>query len=319
MQVLLNGLKAAAEPTRLRILALCAHGEVNVSDLTQILGQSQPRVSRHLKLLVEAGLVDRFREGTFAFFRLADDGANAELARTIVNLVAADDDVLVSDLARLAQIKEARAAAASAYFRENADRWDEIRALHIDEREVERAMTALLPTGDLGDVLDLGTGTGRILALLSARANRAVGIDLSREMLAVARANLERLGLRNWQIRQGDLYGLPLGDASFDLAVMHLVLHYIEDPADAIVETARVLRPGGRLLIVDFAAHGIETLRQEQRHRWLGFTDGQIGGWLSRAGFETETPVGLTGTPLTVKIWPGIRRSDALRSTLPAA
>ncbi len=311
MDTLLMGLRAAAEATRLRILVLCAHGELSVSDLTAILGQSQPRVSRHLKLLCEAGLLDRFREGTYAWFRLAERGACADLARTLVDLIPPDDTALALDLKRLEALKRTRAAAAAAYFSENAARWDEIRSLHIADSEVEQALAALLPEGRIGDLLDLGTGTGRILAVLADRAQRAVGIDLSREMLAVARANLDRAGLRHAQVRQGDLYQLPLADASFDVAVMHQVLHFLEEPAAALAEAARVLRPGGRLLIADFAPHDLATLRTDHAHRWPGFSDAEVTGWLRLAGLDCEAPVALPGDKLTVTIWPARRRADA--------
>ena len=192
MNRLLDGLKAVAEPTRLRILSLCAHAELSVSDLTQILGQSQPRVSRHLKLLTEAGLLDRFREGPFAFYRLAGDGASAALAASLADLVPLDDPLAQRDLDRLAAIKAERAQAAADYFRANAGRWDVIRRMHVADSEVEQALLASLPTGPLGDVVDLGTGTGRMLELVAGRASRLVGIDRSREMLALARAKLER-------------------------------------------------------------------------------------------------------------------------------
>jgi ArsR family transcriptional regulator len=307
MDQLLNGLKAAAEPTRLRLLALCGRGELSVSDLTAILGQSQPRVSRHLRLLADAGLLDRFREGTFAYFRLAEQGPCAGLARTLVDQIPDNDPDLAMDLRRLDAIKAQRAQAAAAYFRDNAARWDELRALHIADSEVERRLIELLPDGRIGDLADLGTGTGRMLALLGPRARRAVGIDSSREMLSIARANLEREGLANVQVRLGDLYQLPLADRCFDVAVIHHVLHYMEDPVDVLAEAARVLRPGGRLLLADFAAHHVETLRSEHAHRWLGFADEQVAAWLRDAGFEADAPIHLAGDPLTVTIWPALR------------
>ena len=311
MDRVLMGLKSAAEPTRLRILSLCAHGELSVTDLTTILGQSQPRVSRHLKLLCDAGLLSRYREGTFALFRLADRGAGADLARTLVDLVPEDDAVLARDLKRLESVKTERAEQAAAYFRENAGRWDEIRKLHIADSEVERSIVDLLPEGEIGDLLDLGTGTGRMMLVLGGRSRRAVGIDLSREMLAVARANLERSDLRDWQVRQGDLFQLPLSSESFDVAVMHQVLHYLEDPLDALVEAARVMRPGGQFLVVDFALHDVVALRSEHAHRWLGFADEEVVRWMARAGFDCDTPRHLPGTPLTVTIWSGRRRAAA--------
>ncbi|MGE0724688.1 MAG: ArsR/SmtB family transcription factor, partial [Alphaproteobacteria bacterium] len=270
MQDLLNGLRAAAEPTRLRLLALCAHGELTVSELTQILGQSQPRVSRHLKLLCEAGLLDRYREGTWALFRLAAGEPGGALAQSLVDRIPADDETVARDLQRLAAIKVGRAEQAAAYFRANAARWDQIRSLYVDEREVERALLELLPQADAGDLLDVGTGTGRIVELFGRRGVRAVGVDLSRDMLGVARANLERADLRQCQVRFADAYQLPMAAASFDAVTFHLVLHYLDDPAEAIAEAARVLRPGGRLVVVDFAPHELEQLRADHAHRRLG-------------------------------------------------
>ncbi len=315
MDRLVTELRAAAEPTRLRILALCADGELSVSDLTHILGQSQPRVSRHLKLLGEAGLLERIREGTFAYFRVAQLGPGAVLARMLVGLLPADDPVARLDRERLQALKRGRAEAAMAYFRENAAQWDEIRALHIADSEVERAVLELVPESGIGDLLDLGTGTGRMLTLLGNRVDRAVGLDMSKEMLAVARANLDRAGLPHCQVRLGDLYQLPLSGDSVDVAIMHQVLHYLEDPADALAEAARVLRPGGQLLVIDFDRHDVETLRSEHAHRWMGFGDDQIRDWLSAAGLQADDPVRLPGSPLTVIIWPSRRPADAAVAT----
>ncbi|MCK6449422.1 MAG: metalloregulator ArsR/SmtB family transcription factor [Alphaproteobacteria bacterium] len=303
MDELLSGLRAAAEPSRLRLLALCAHAELTVSELTQILGQSQPRVSRHLKLLCEAGLLDRCREGTWVFYRVAQHGPGAELTRGLIDLIPPDDATLGRDLARLGDVRRARAEAAAAYFRANAARWDEIRSLHVDDRVVEGALLEMLPRQGIADLLDIGTGTGRMLELFAERVEHAVGIDMSREMLAVARANLDKTGRRNCLVRQGDMYQLPLPDRSFDAVIIHQVLHYADEPAEAIAEAARVLRPGGRLVVVDFAPHELEHLRSEHAHRRLGFRDDEIAGWCRAAGLEPEPVVRLAGDPLTVNIW----------------
>jgi ubiquinone/menaquinone biosynthesis C-methylase UbiE len=300
MDQLLIGLRAAAEPTRLRLLALCSRAELTVSEITQALGQSQPRVSRHLKLLCEAGLLDRVREGNWVFYRLA---RGDRLARTLLDLLPEGDAAVALDAERLDGIKRARAAAAQAYFRENAAQWDRIRSLYVDERLVEAALLDLLPEGSVRDLLDIGTGTGRMLELFGPHLERAVGIDLSREMLAVARVNLERAGIGNCDVRQADMYQLPLPSLSFDAVIVHQVLHYAERPGAAIAEAARVLRPGGRLVVVDFAPHDVEFLRTEQRHRRLGFADDEILLWCRAAGLEPGVSRHLTGGKLTVALW----------------
>ena len=308
MEQLLSGLRAVGEPTRLRLVALCAHGELSVSELTQILSQSQPRVSRHLKLLVEAGLLERFREGAAVYYRLADRTDPAFLARTVVDLLPDDDSELNRDLQRLDQVKQKRADMARAYFSENAARWNEIRALHVPEVQLEQEFVKIIGKEPVADFLDIGTGTGRILELLAEKVERGMGIDVSSEMLTVARTNLEAANLRNVHVRQGDMYNIPVDDQSIDLATLHLVLHYSDDPRQVIEEAARVLRPNGRLVIVDFLTHNEEQLRSEHRHHRLGFDDDEIKDWLADSGLQADTPVGLQGDPLTVKIWPAVRQ-----------
>jgi len=309
---LLAALRAVAEPTRLRLLVLCARGELTVSELAQILGQSQPRVSRHLKLLCEAGLLDRFREGSWVFYRLSTHGPAGALSRHLVAACGEADETIALDLQRLASIKRQRAEAAAAYFRDNAARWDHIRSLYIDEREVETALTDIIVGVAPRDLLDIGTGTGRIIEILGPRVETALGIDQSREMLSVARVNLERAGLVNGLVRLGDMYQLPLQDASFDAVVIHQVLHYADRPAVVIAEAARVLRPGGLLALVDFAPHQLEFLRDEHAHRRLGFADADIEEWCRAAGLDLAPPCALPGDPLTVMVWTA-RRTPPLR------
>src|SRR5258708_33540824 len=252
---LLEGLKAGAEPPRLRRLAVLAQGEMTGSELTGILGQSQPRVSRHLKLLCDAGLLERLPEGSWVFYRLArnvhgEGGEGAAVARRLVDMLPTDDPVLARDLQGYLAVREERAGAAAEYFRRNAAHWNEIRSLHIDEREVERALLALLPAerprGPAFELLDIGTGTGRILELFGDRGANATGIDLSRERLSVARANLPPTTLRNCSVRQGDMYRLPWPGPSFDAVTIHQVLHFADDPGRVIGEAARLLPPRGR-------------------------------------------------------------------------
>ena len=303
MDHLLAGLRAAAEPTRLRLLALCARAELTVSDLTQVLGQSQPRVSRHLKLLCDAGLLDRFREGAWAFYRLAQRGPGGELANRLLDMIPVNDGALALDMARLEGIKATRATVAARYFGENASSWDSIRAMHVDETEVEAALLRSFDGMVIADLLDLGTGTGRVLELLAPRIERGLGIDQSREMLGVARANLQRAGFNHCSVRQADLFQLPLPPDSFDAVTIHQVLHYLEDPSIAVREAVRVLRPGGRLLVVDFAPHELEELREHHAHRRLGFRDAEVRDWMSAAGLVPVGEQHLTGHPLTVALW----------------
>ncbi|MFL5266278.1 MAG: ArsR/SmtB family transcription factor [Stellaceae bacterium] len=325
MDHLLAALRAIAEPTRLRLVALCARGELTVSELTQILGQSQPRVSRHLKLLCEAGLLDRFREGSWVFYRMSQTGPVSGLARQLVATCDDSDPTMALDLQRLSAIKRQRADLASAYFRENAARWHRIRSLYVDEIEVEEALSEIVGAADPRDLLDIGTGTGRILEILAPRVERALGIDQSREMLSVARVNLERAGLENASVRLGDMYQLALPDDSFDAVVIHQVLHYADRPAAAIAEAARVLRPTGILVLVDFAPHSLEFLRDEHAHRRLGFSDAEVAEWCRATGLDPSSPRYLPGNPLTVVIWTAVgpaahlRLGAGLRQGAPAA
>ncbi|MCJ2043295.1 metalloregulator ArsR/SmtB family transcription factor [Methylobacterium sp. J-078] len=299
-------LRAAAEETRLRILALLAAGELSVSDLTDILGQSQPRISRHLKLLVEAGLVERHREGAWAFFRLVED--RAALVAPLVAGLDSGRAPLSEDFARLEAVRAQRAEAAQAFFARLAPKWDRLRSLHVPEATVEAAVLDVLGDRPIQNLVDLGTGTGRMLGLLAGRAVRAVGLDSNHAMLSVARANLERMGLARVDLRQGDIHAPPFGRAGFDLVVVHQVLHYLDDPARALREAARLVAPGGRLLVVDFAPHDLEFLRETQAHRRLGFAPEQVTGWLDDAGLPTVTTRDLAPTDevedqLTVTLW----------------
>ena len=314
MDHLLEGLRAAAEVTRLRILALCSETELSVSELTQILKQSQPRVSRHLKLMVAAGLLERFREGAWAFYRIAEAGSNRRLARTLLELVPEDDPVRLRDKEQLDAVRQDRARRAADFFSENAHNWDYIRRLHVDDGSIERALTDILPPQKGWDHIDIGTGTGRILEIVAQHTGRAIGIDLSHEMLTVARSNLARNKLSNCHVRYGDMRQLEIEPESFDVATFHLVLHYADDPALVIREAARLLRPGGRIIVIDFASHNELRLRDVHAHRWLGFTDSEVKSWFRDAELNPATSVQLAGTPLTVCLWSADRPGKSWRA-----
>jgi ubiquinone/menaquinone biosynthesis C-methylase UbiE len=305
---LISGLRAAGEDTRLRILALLDEGELTVTDLTDILGQSQPRVSRHLKLMAEAGLIERAREGAWAFFCIADRDGIGQLARALIDRIDTEDSIIAMDRERLHAVRAQRAEAAQVFFSRHAAEWDRIRSLHAPEAVVEAAIRAIIGDKPIGSLLDLGTGTGRMVSLFGGLSGRIVGIDASHAMLAVARANLERDGIKGVELRQGDIYALPVDRNAFDLVLVHQVLHFLDDPARAIREAAQTLVPGGRMIVVDFAPHDLEFLRETQAHRRLGFSESQMREWLEEAGLDVIghqdiAPPQSGGAQLTVSIF----------------
>lgn len=323
LSTLVTRLRAAGEPTRLRILHLLALGELTVSELTLILNQSQPRVSRHLKLLLEAGLIERLPEGAWVFYRLAEAGSSAgagAFAGSLVGALGRDDVRLAADRLRRDEVTRTRAEAAARYFAANAADWSRVRALYLPEADIETAALELLGPGPIDLLVDLGTGTGRMLEVLAGLYNRAVGFDLSHDMLSVARVNLERSATRHAHVRHGDLFALPLQPGSADAVVLHQVLHYLDSPAAAVAASARLLAPGGKLLIVDFAPHTLEFLRTEHAHRRLGFASDEVRRWIEHAGLEMAAVRELhapraPGTPetLTVTLWLGCARVPASR------
>jgi ubiquinone/menaquinone biosynthesis C-methylase UbiE/DNA-binding transcriptional ArsR family regulator len=307
-------LRAAGDPTRLRLLLLLHEAELTVSELTEIVGQSQPRVSRHLKLLCDAGLIQRFKEGSWVFYRSADRGEPAQFARSLVASIEIVAEPFHSDRRRLEDVRRARQEAAAAFFTANASNWERIRALHAPEQDVESAILDIVQKLAREAVLDAGTGTGRMLELLAPQIRQGTGVDVSADMLAIARDRLERIGARHCQIRLADIHRLPFPGGTamqgFDLAIFHQVLHYLEDPQSAVVEAARVLRPKGNVLIVDFAPHDVEFCRSELAHRRLGFADEEVRGWFEAAGLKQalmrSVAAGQSGK-LTVKLWLGAK------------
>ena len=298
--------RALGDATRLRIVQLVRRMELSVGELAQVLGQSQPRVSRHVKILCDAGLLARRKEGSWVFVALGKPDAVGPMAAALDGWQG-EDHWAVADAARLQAVRADRAAAAAAWFEAHAGEWDAIRSLHIAEEQVEAAMAVVLGEGPLGTLVDIGTGTGRILELFGTQADHALGIDRSSEMLRLARAKLQGRA----ELRQADLYALPLADGAADVAVLHHVLHFAEDPAAAIGEAARALGPGGRLLIADFAPHDREELRQRDAHVRLGFDDAQVASWFVAAGLAMARTETLEGGELTVKLWLG--RKDGVR------
>jgi ArsR family transcriptional regulator len=316
-------LKAVAEPTRLRILVLLAKGELNVKDLTRILGQSQPRISRHLKLMAEAGLISRIADGSWAYFQVVDRGPRGALVRGILEAIDEQDAAIERDRSRAEQVKQERQAAAQDYFRDHAVEWDRIRALHVTESEVEAAVREALGPGPFRLLVDLGTGTGRMLELLADRFERGIGFDINHSMLAYARGNLDRAGIRHAGLKHGDLYDVALADGAADAVIMHQVLHFLGEPQLALREAARLLAPGGCLVIADFAPHKMEFLREDFAHQRLGFASEQVGQWLAEAGLAEVAARDLAaaepgdGGKLTVTVWTA--RKSGSRPPEPAA
>ena len=311
-------LRALADPTRLRIMRLLAAMELAVGELAQVLGQSQPRVSRHVRILCDAGLAERRKEGSWVFLRsaIAEDRAPplGAAAAHLLNVGERDDAQfaarVLEDRRHLAAIRAAREGTAANYFARHAGDWDTLRSLHCPDEPVEAALAEALGNGSLGQLLDVGTGTGRMAELFANRAVRVIAFDKSPEMLRIARARLQHLPAPEVHLVQGDFTALPFEERQFDTVLFHQVLHYAQAPEDVLAEAARVTKPDGQIAIVDFAAHDREELRSQHAHARLGFSDEQMLALLSEAGFVGAPPVALPGSPLTVKIWTG-RRTTA--------
>ena len=309
-----------ADPTRLRILMLLRAMELSVGEIAQVLGQSQPRVSRHVKILIDAGLAERRKEGSWVFLSLGERGRLEPLFQLLDRWSELDGETATTaaDAARLAAVRADRAAAAERYFASHAEEWDALRSLHVAETEVEAAIGRALGVesrdpSSLGRLIDIGTGTGRMIELFGPSATQSLGIDRSPEMLRLARVKLAEAGLAGAELRQGDIYALPLPSGSAETVIIHQVLHYAQNPAAAVSEAARLLAPGGRLLIVDFAPHEREELRSRDAHVRLGFADDAILKYLEEAGLEGRVVEHLEGGELTVTLWVGEQPQSKLK------
>lgn len=317
MKDLLDQMKAAAEPTRLRILVVLDRVELTVGELCRVLEQSQPRVSRHLKLLCDAGLLVRTPEGTSVFYRLVSEGSARHYVDTILDMVDQEDPALVRDRERLMFVRAERAEAAAEYFSTIATSWDQIRDLHVSDSEVEAVMLDAVDGARVANLLDVGTGTGRVLEVFADQITNGLGIDLSREMLGVARSRLDEQGHTHCKVRQGNVYDLEVASGTMDVAVLHHVLHFLDDPAQALHQTARTLKAGGRLVVVDFAPHDLELLRTDYAHHRLGFADNEVTSWCEAAGLVDIAVEHLRhhdvndGEGLTVSVWTARQHPNA--------
>ncbi|WP_295198774.1 metalloregulator ArsR/SmtB family transcription factor [uncultured Brevundimonas sp.] len=303
-----EALRAAGEPTRLRLLSLLAGEELSVMEMSRILDQSQPRVSRHLKLMTDAGLIERFPDGARVYYRLSHDAQARRLIDTVLDILA--EDAGEADHRRLDEVRKDREEAAASYFEQVAPQWDRLRSLYVSESAVEAALEKAVGPGPFERVVDLGTGSGRMLTLFGKKAKMSVGLDLSQNMLNIARTNVTKAGVEQVELRHGDIFATRLPAASADLVIVHQVLHYLSDPSAAVAEAARLVSPGGRLVIIDFAPHDFEHMREAHQHRRLGFADSEINGWLVDGGLSPSAPVALPhdAEGLTVTIWTAERR-----------
>ena len=290
MDHLIKALKATGEPTRLRILAALTQYELTVTELVSLLGQSQPRVSRHLKLLLEAGLVSRFQEGSWVFQRLNESSLTAQ----ITQMIDLRDPALKQDSDRLGRIKVENARLATDYFAANAGDWDQVRNMVGSDENIEVAMLKQIQGRNFKNMIDMGTGTGRIVELFADRAKKITAYDSSQEMLKLARSKFEQAGLSHCQARLGDITTLPAANASADLITIHQVLHYLDSPFAVIEEARRLLTADGLILIVDFAKHQHEFLRTKHAHRRLGFANSEIQFWCENNQLSLEHSQKLT-------------------------
>ncbi|WEK39360.1 MAG: metalloregulator ArsR/SmtB family transcription factor [Candidatus Brevundimonas colombiensis] len=303
-----EALRAAGEPTRLRVLSLLAGEELSVMEMSRILDQSQPRVSRHLKLMTDAGLIERFPDGARVYYRLSHDAQARRLIDTVLDILA--EDAGEADHRRLDEVRKDREEAAVSYFEQVAPQWDRLRSLYVSESAVEAALEKAVGPGPFERVVDLGTGSGRMLTLFGKKAKMSVGLDLSQNMLNIARTNVTKAGVEQVELRHGDIFATRLPAASADLVIVHQVLHYLSDPSAAVAEAARLVSPNGRLVIIDFAPHDFEHMREAHQHRRLGFADSEINGWLLDGGLTPSAPIALPhdAEGLTVTIWTAERR-----------
>lgn len=303
-----EALRAAGEPTRLRLLSLLAGEELSVMEMSRILDQSQPRVSRHLKLMTDAGLIERFPDGARVYYRLSHDAQARRLIDTVLDILA--EDAGEADHRRLDEVRKDREEAAASYFEQVAPQWDRLRSLYVSESAVEAALEKAVGPGPFERVVDLGTGSGRMLTLFGKKAKMSVGLDLSQNMLNIARTNVTKAGVEQVELRHGDIFATRLPAASADLVIVHQVLHYLSDPSAAVAEAARLVSPGGRLVIIDFAPHDFEHMREAHQHRRLGFADSEINAWLVDGGLTPSAPIALPhdAEGLTVTIWTAERR-----------
>ena len=319
MDAIATYLKTLGHPDRLRILALLSQGELTVSELVQILGLSQPRVTQYIKSLEQVGIVERMREGSWVFSRLKrGQQANSAILAATLAALAGENALLDSDRDSLNKVRDDRSRQAEAFFASVANDLDQLGHEYLPQADIETALLSLVPGQEFSRMVDLGTGTGGMLKLFAPHIRSGVGVDDSVEMLRVARHTLSDDAYMHISIQQADLQDAPLKDGAADLVTLHQVLHFLEEPARAVNEAARLLVDDGHLLITDFALHDFDSYHEKYSHRRLGFSDQDMHQLLSDYGFELDQvrtlPASGPTTP-DVKIWHAIKTSNALLAT----
>lgn len=291
----LETLKALADPTRLQLLLLLGQSELTVQELTEILGMGQSRISRHLKILAEAGLVAVKRQGTWGYYRQGlDNPLFAEIWPALRNRLQANPAQLEFQR-RLAAVLEGRRRRSADFFERHARQWDALASRVLPMANYRPALEAALPNCRL--LLEVGLGTGGLLPVLRQRAERVVGVDQSQAMLQQASLRLARLQLDGVDLRLGEMTHLPLADAEADAVVLNMVLHHAPQPERVFRELARVVAPGGRVLVADLQRHEQEWVREDIADQWLGFEQAELRGWLESSGLEFEEYLPIAGTP----------------------
>jgi len=302
-------LKTLGHPERLRILTVLSRGELTVSEIVQILNLSQPRVTQYIKSLETAGIIERLKEGSWVFSRIKRGNASVSaIVATTLATLPANDPILEADLRRLEDVRAVRSIAADAFFANVANDSGTLGDEYIPKANIEKMLLKMTGKGPFAYMVDLGTGTGRMLEVFADRVTRGSGIDNNAHMLKVARHKLAENNYNHIRVRQGDLSSTPLAGGQADLVTLHQVLHYLDDPLSAILEAARLLSPTGIILIADFEAHNQEEFREDYAHRRLGFEDKDLEDWFLVAGLHLNgiETIKTQGNRPNVKIWRGV-------------
>ena len=301
----IDALRAISEPTRFRLTRLCAQGELTVSELMRIVGQSQPRVSRHLKLLQDAGVLESFREQHWVFYRVAQNSPSQQLVSDLLQHLPADDDLMDFDQTRLNELRDARAKLSEEFVETEVPDWLRLHEYHGDELRFGDAVRDALAGREVGHLLDIATGTGRMLKIAGPLAESGVGIDLSKKMVMVARNALAEADLPHLTVRQEDMYQMRFPARHFDTVTIDQVLYFASNPDALIREATRVLKPSGRLLLVAFTEAA-----NAKTPPAVSIAISDIRSWLEDAGLKIVTTNVLPGDVLDISLLVSEKNKD---------